>query len=446
MNRPRFSTLVAGSVALVAVLLAAMAVLLDYSGQPHGGKTVVTVRIWGDQIGAAYRQSFEAFSRAHPDIEVHLNLVAYSTYFNTLRTDVAGGSADDIFWLSNAYLAAYADSGRLLNIGDVLGPRAAAAWERPVVEQFTRNGALWGVPQLTDAGIALYYNADLLAAAGVEAAQLNALRWSPDGNDTLRPLLGRLTVDADGYRGDTPQFDPGRVRQWAYNAANDPQGIYLNYIGSAGGVFQRGDTFAFDNPAAVTAFRYLVDLINRDHVAPPAADTNDNGDFSRNQFLAGRMALFQSGTYNLAPVARDARFHWGVAMMPAGPAGRVSVTNGIAAAGNAATKHPDAVRQVLAWMGSKEGNEYLGRYGAAIPAVSSAQPVYFQYWAARGVDVTPFFAVLNGPRIAAPGGAGFAAGNDALRPYFDEMFLGRGDVAATLQRAQAAANTAATRQ
>ncbi|MEB4209449.1 extracellular solute-binding protein [Mycobacterium sp. 94-17] len=446
MSRPRFSTLVAGSVALVAVLLAAAAVLLDYSAQPHGGKTIVTVRIWGDQIGAAYRESFAAFGRAHPGIEVHLNLVSYSTYFNTLRTDVAGGSADDIFWLSNAYLAAYADSGRLLDIGKALGPRAASEWERPVVEQFTRHGRLWGVPQLTDAGIALYYNADLLAAAGVDPAGLNALRWSPDGDDTLRAQLRRLTVDASGNRGDTPYFDAGRVRQWAYNASNDPQGIYLNYIGSAGGVFQRGDAFAFDNPGAVTAFRYLVDLINRDHVAPPAADTNDNGDFCRNQFLAGRIALFQSGTYNLAPVARDARFPWGVAMMPAGPAGRVSVTNGIAAAGNAATKHPDAVRQVLAWMGSKQGNEYLGRYGAAIPAVSSAQPVYFRYWAGRGVDVTPFFTVLDGPRIPAPGGAGFAAGNDALRSYFDEMFLGRGDVAATLQRAQAAANAAAARQ
>lgn len=446
MTRPRFSTLVAAAVGLVAVLLAATAVLLDYSGQPHGGKTIVTVRIWGDQIGAAYRQSFQEFTRSHPDIEVHVNLVAYSTYFNTLRTDVAGGSADDIFWLSNAYLAAYADSGRLLDIGATLGPTAASDWEQPVVEQFTRNGTLWGVPQLTDAGIALYYNADLLAAAGIDPARLSTLRWSPDGGDTLRPLLARLTVDAQGNRADSEGFDAGRVRQWAYNAANDPQGIYLNYIGSAGGVFQRGDEFAFDNPGAVTAFQYLVDLINRDHVAPPAADTNDNGDFSRNQFLAGRMALFQSGTYNLAPVARDARFHWGVAPMPAGPAGRVSVTNGIAAAGNAASRHPDAVRQVLAWMGSRQGNEYLGRYGAAIPAVSSAQPVYFRYWVTRGVDVTPFFAVLNGPRIAAPGGAGFAAGNDALQPYFDEMFLGRGDVAATLRRAQAAANAAAARQ
>jgi multiple sugar transport system substrate-binding protein len=123
----------------------------------------------------------------------------------------------------------------------------------------------------------------------------------------------------------------------------------------------------------------------------------------------------------------------------------VSVTNGIAAVGNATTKHPAAVRQVLTWMGSRDGNAYLGRNGAAIPAVLSAQPVYFDYWAGRGVDVTPFFAVLRGRRIPAPGGAGFAAGTTALQPYFDEMFLGRGDVAATLRQAQSAANAAARR-
>jgi multiple sugar transport system substrate-binding protein len=448
MTRPRSSTLVAAALALVAVLLAATAALLNYSGEPHGNKIVVTVRIWGSPIAAAYRESFDAFSRAHPDIEVRTRMVAYSTYFNTLRTDVAGGSADDIFWLSNAYFAAYADDGRLMDIGKTLGPDAASGWEPAVVNQFTRGGVLWGVPQLTDGGIAVYYNADLLAAAGIDPAQLNSLRWSPggqDAKDTLRPLLARLTIDNDGNAAGTTGFDGGRVRQWAYNAANDAQAIYLPYIGSAGGVFQRGDEFAFDNPGAIEAFRYLVGLINTDHVAPPASDTNDNGDFSRNQFLAGRMALFQSGTYNLASVALDATFHWGVAMLPSGPVGRVSVTNGIAAAGNTATKHPDAVRQVLAWMGSTEGNAYLGRDGAAIPAVLKAQPVYFDYWAAKGVDVTPFFSVLDGPRIPAPGGAGFAAGNTALQGYFDEMFLGRGDVAETLRKAQAAANAAARR-
>jgi multiple sugar transport system substrate-binding protein len=437
---PRSSTLAALALVVVAVLLGASAVLLGRSAEFRGGRTVVTVRLWDEQVAAAYRQSFEAFTRAHPDIEVRTSIVAYSTYFETLRTDVAGGNADDIFWLSNAYLAGYADSGRLMRIA---GP--VSDWESSVVEQFTRGGVLWGVPQLTDAGIAVYYNADLLAAAGVDPPQLEALRWSTDGGDTLRPLLSRLTVDATGQAAGTPGFDPRRVRQWGYNAANDPQGIYLNYVGSAGGVFQRGDRFAFDNPAAIQAFRYLVGLINDDHVAPPASDTNNNGDFSRNQFLAGRMALFQSGTYNLAAIANQAGFRWGVASLPAGPQGRVSVTNGIAAAGNAASAHPQAVRQVLAWMGSRQGNEYLGRHGSAIPAVRSAQPVYFDYWAAKGVDVAPFFTVLNGPRIPAPGGAGFPAGYQALKPYFDEIFLGRSDVASALRRAQAAANAAAGR-
>ncbi len=72
--------------------------------------------------------------------------------------------------------------------------------------------------------------------------------------------------------------------------------------------------------------------------------------------------------------------------------------------------------------------------------------MYFAYWKAKGVDVRPFFAVLDGPRIPAPGGAGFAAGNEALKPYFDEMFLGRGDVAATCcGRLRQAANAAARR-
>ena len=420
---PRFSTRMLAGLITVALLLVAGALVLGRTDGPSG-KTIVTVRLWDPAVAAAYADSFTEFTRTHPDIEVRTDVVAYASYFDTLRTDVAGGGADDIFWINNANVAEYADNNRLM----VIEPNAD--WDPSVVAQFTRVGKLWGVPQLTDAGIALYYNADLLAADGVEPADLDTLSWDPDASvDTLRPMLKRLT----------------HGRQWGYNAANDLQAIYLNYIGSAGGVFSDGDRFAFDNPQAATAFRYVIDLINTDRVAPPASDTNDNGDFSRNQFLSGRMALFQSGTYNLAQVAERATFRWGVALLPAGPAGRVSVTNGIVAAGNPASRHPDAVRQVLAWLGSTRGNEYIGRQGAAIPAVLPAQAVYFDYWSAKGVDVRPFFTVLDGPRIAAPGGAGFAAGYQAIKPYFDEMFLGRTPVSEALAAAQQAANAAAAR-
>ena len=437
--RPRFSTLVLAGLVAVALALTGVVAVLGRSADPRG-LTVVTVRLWDQQVAEAYREGFAEFRRGRPDIEVRVNVVPYATYFDTLRTDVAGGGADDVFWINNSHFAEYADNGRLTPVSP------ARDWEASVVGQFTRGGTLWGVPQLTDAGIALYYNADLLDAAGVSPGDLDRARWDPDPRrDTLRSLLARLTVDANGNRGGTDGFDPRRVRQWGYNAANDLQAINLNYIGSAGGVFAEGDRFAFDNPRAAAALSYVIGLIDNDRVAPPASDTNDNGDFSRNQFLAGRMAVFQSGTYNLAQIAEQAPFRWGVAMLPTGPAGRVSVSNGIVAAGNAATEHPEAVRAVLNWLGSSEGNAYLGRRGAAIPAVRPAQRAYFDYWSARGVDVTPFFRVLDGPGIPAPGGIGFAAGYLAIKPYFDEMFLGRRPVAETLAAAQRAANNAAQR-
>ena len=93
-------------------------------------------------------------------------------------------------------------------------------------------------------------------------------------------------------------------------------------------------------------------------------------------------------------------------------------------------------------MGSGDGNPYLGANGAAVPAVLTAQRTYFDFWAPKGVDVSPFFDVLRGPRIPEPGGAGFAAGFDALEPYFDEILLGWLDVAQALAQGQAAAKDA----
>lgn len=152
----------------------------------------------------------------------------------------------------------------------------SADWEPSVVNQFTRGAAACGVPQLTDAGIALYYNADLLDAAGV-SRPTSGRRAGHLGPGRRHPAHAAGQTHPRRRRKNRccNEFDGRRVRRWGYNAANDLQGINLNYIGSSGGVFADGDRFAFDNPQSVAAFRYVVDLINADHV--PASDTNDNG-------------------------------------------------------------------------------------------------------------------------------------------------------------------------
>ncbi|WP_159839755.1 ABC transporter substrate-binding protein [Nocardia sp. CY41] len=419
----RTSTRVVVALALAAVLLVAAVLWLGRDGD-GSGRTVLGLRIWDESLVPAYRASLAEFERANPDIEVRITVVPWASYQQKLRLDVAGGTADDLFW-TNLY-EDYADAGRLIDIGAALGPEAVTAWDPSAVTQYTRDGKLWAVPQFVDAGTAVYYNRDLLAAAHVDPAELNALRWNPDGDDTLRPLLRRLAA----------------VAPYAYNGGRDFQSVELPYLGSAGARFQDDrDHFVFDSPQGVAASDYLVRLI-ADGLTPSPADTNTNPDFAKNAFLQGKLALFQSGTFTLAQISEQARFAWGVALLPAGPAGRVSTNNAIGVAGNAATRHPDAVRRVLAWLGSGAGNRFLAEGGATIPAVVSEQQRYRDYWADKGVDVAPFFDVLRGPRISSGGGPGFPAALRAVDPILAEMYLGRIPVREALPRARAAAEEA----
>ena len=409
-------------------------------GQASGGKTTVTVRIWDDQVLKAYQASFEAFTKANPDIAVKINLVPYADYFTKLPLDVSGGGIDDIFWLNSSPFGALADSGALLNIDQAL-PGDKAGWVKAATDQYTRKGVLWGVPALTDGRSVVYYNKKLLAAAGVDPANLT---WSPDPSaDTFLPAVKKLTKDSAGKTADQPGFDPTKVNQYGFNAANDLGAIYYNFIGSNGGQFQAADgSFVFAQDKSAQAVAYLVGLINKHHVAPSAADTNDNGDFGRDKFLQGKLALFQSGTYNLKNVADGAKFDWGIAPMLKGPAGRVSVVNSIIAAGNAKTQHKDATIKVLKWLGSKEGASFIGQTGAALPAVTAAQQSYYDFWKAKQVDTTQFGEASGTAIIEAPFGAKFLDANNAYNPIFKEIFAGRLAVNTGLQKAQAAANSA----
>ncbi len=440
------STIIAAGAAAVLLVITGAVAALNLDSPSSAKATTVTVRLWDEQVASAYEKSFDAFEQDNPDILVDVEIVPWDDYFAKLRTDVAGAGAPDVFWVDGGSYPAYADAGALLDITSIIPTDVRAGWAPTVVAQYTRDAALWGVPQLADPGIAVYYNADLLSDAGLTPEDVTALTWDPNGdNDTLIPVLQKLTKDYNGTTADNAEFDGSNLSQYGYNAGNDLQAMVLNYLASGGAQFQdESGQYAFASDAGIASFQYLVDLMNTWHVAPSAADTNTNGDFSRDQFLQGKMALFQSGVYNLANVNDGANFDWGVVQLPSGPAGAISGVDGIAAAGNAASEHPAATQRVLEWLGSASGSEFIGASGAASPAVLAAQPAYAAYWAAEQVDISPFYDVLAGGTAPAPRGAGWPAAANAMRPILAEVFLGRTLVAPGVRAAQNAANATLT--
>ncbi|MEY4039865.1 MAG: hypothetical protein RLZZ52_733, partial [Actinomycetota bacterium] len=313
-----------------------------------------------------------------------------------------------------------------------------------VIEQYTSEGTLWGVPQLSDPGIGLLYNKDLLAQYGVTEEQIQNLSWDPAAStDSLRQVTQQLTRDSAGLSAADAGFDPQRVETYGFNAAFDLNAIVLNFLGSNGAAWQDGEKFVFDSAPGRQTFQYLTDLINVSHVSPPAADTNPpaGGDLSRDLFIQGKMALFETGAYNLANVQEGATFDWGIARIPAGPAGAVSVTNGIIAAGSTTAQNTDAQMTVLKWLGGK-GAKYIGETGAALTAVVSERATFFDYWSAQKIDVAPMIDVLSNGFIQAPRGAQYGEAEAAYLPFFTDIFIGSVSVTDGVPAAQQAANAA----
>lgn len=403
-----------------------------------GEQTTVTFRLWDDNAAEAYEESFAAFSENNPEITVDIELVPWGDYWTRLPQDIGSGTMADIFWTNTSNYGIYADEGHLIDITEAIGADHEE-WNESVVDLYTRDDSLWGVPQLSDS-IALFYNTDLVEEAGVDVADLT---WSPEESaDTLLPALHRLTVDAEGNHPGDDDFDSDNVEVWGFNAQNDLQAIWREFLAQNGGQFQDGDDYAFDSPEGVEAFEYLVDLINTEHVAPPAADTNADGDASRDLFVQGKLALFQSGQYSLPAMADIDSFDWAIAPMVAGPEGRIGVVHGVAALGNAATENMDATVKVLEWLGSAEGQRPLGETGSAFPAALDAQDAFTEYWDEQGIDTSEFAAAAAGETTPAPVGPRSNAGLDAIGTVFPEMFEGRIPVDQALQQAQEAANEA----
>ncbi|AEV86291.1 ABC transporter substrate-binding protein [Actinoplanes sp. SE50] len=388
------------------------------TGDSGSGRTTVTFRLWDDQVAEAYQQSFATFEKAHPTIHVDVQLVPWADYWTKLPADIAAGTAADIFWTNTSNFGLYADNRQLLPV-DFTGD-----WTKSVVDLYTRGGTLWGVPQLWDS-IALYYNKDLVAKAGVDPATLS---WDPAAaDDPLRAAARKLTA----------------ANAFGYNAAFDQQAILWDFVGSNGGTWQSGDTFDFaDQPRTVQAVQYVVDLINKYHVAPSAADTNTNGDKTTQLFTQGKLALFQSGPYNLKAIQQGAGFPWGIAPLPQGPAGRVSVVHGVAAVASAKTPHRDATVEVLKWIGSADGQKPIAEGGYAFPGVTAAQPAFVDYWRKRGVDLKPFLDAAAGTTFPAPVGPRVGAGGTAYTPILQQIFLGQTGVTDGLRKAQDAGNAA----
>ncbi|MEU2417109.1 sugar ABC transporter substrate-binding protein [Brachybacterium paraconglomeratum] len=412
----------------------------DAGGSSGGDKGTLTFRLWDENAVAAYEESFAAFTE-QSGWNVKIDVVPWADYWTRLPLDVASGDAADVYWMNSANYVLYKDSGDLLDINEVV-PDGASQWEKAVVDLYSRDGGLWGVPQIWDS-IAVFYNKALVEEAGVDPS---ALAFDPTADtDSLRDAARKLTVDGEGRHPGEDGFDVDSRAQFGFNSQADRQAIIGPMLASNGAQWQDEDEYTFASPEGIEAFQYMADLINVENIAPSAADTNENGDFTRDLFTQGKLALFQSGPYNLLPVSDGVAdsFEWALAAPVAGPDGAKSLVHGVVAVGNAKAddEQQAGIAELLTWLGSKDGQLPLAEQGVSFPGHVDAQDAYIEFWKGKGVDVSVFVEAAKNP-AEADTGARANAGLTAAMPIFQEVFIGRLSAADGIPQAQEEGNAA----
>ena len=231
----------------------------------------VTVEVIAAQYGtqtADWWKGFEAdFEAANEGIDLVVDVVSWNDIYTVVNTRVANGEAPDL--LNIDVFADYVADDLLLPVDEWVSDVTYAKFYPAFLEQSVIDGTVWAVPDLASAR-ALYYNKDILAAAGVEVPTT----WD------------ELTAACEALKAYDPEIYP-----WGVDMTTDEgQACFAYYAWNNGGGFTDADgNWTLNSAENVEAVDYIVGLV-KDGLTntDPATETRyDNQDM----FGAGKVAM-----------------------------------------------------------------------------------------------------------------------------------------------------------
>jgi sn-glycerol 3-phosphate transport system substrate-binding protein len=257
-----------------------------------------------------------AFEKENPGIRI--NAIYAGTYQDTLvkaLTAFKSGAPPDIAVLLSTDMFTLIDEDAIAPFDALLKTDADKAWAKSFYPAFMENsrtgGKTWGIP-FQRSTVVMFYNKDAFKAAGLDPDK------APGTWDELV---------ADGQKL-TKRDAAGNVTQWAVEIPSTgfPYWLFqgLTTANNVRLMNEAGTQTNFDKPAVIEALQFWVDL-NRKYKIEPTG-TIEWGTTPKD-FFEGKTAIMWTSTGNLTNVRKNAKFPFGVAMLPA-HRGRGSATGG----------------------------------------------------------------------------------------------------------------------
>jgi len=135
--------------------------------EPSGDKIDISVIAaqYGQNTAKWWADFQDEFNKTYENINLNVEVVSWNDIYTVVNTRISGDAAPDI--LNIDVFADYQADDLLLPAKDYVSEETYAKFYDAFLEQSNIDGTIWAVPDLASAR-ALYYNADILEAAGVE--------------------------------------------------------------------------------------------------------------------------------------------------------------------------------------------------------------------------------------------------------------------------------------
>jgi multiple sugar transport system substrate-binding protein len=416
---------------LIAAGLAATALAgcSSASGGDASGDVTVNWWTWSDTQAASYRKCIPSFEKENPGITVKISQYAVDDYFTKLTTGFVAGTAPDAFQNSVPQLGEYAGQGQIMALDDMIEKSGydTSVFDIGLDSWTYTDGKQYGIP-LDWAGAAIYFDEDKVAEAGLSADDIRTMTWNPDDGGTFDEIVARLTVDANGVRGDEPGFDAANVATYGIgslaSADFNGQTSWNSFVSTLG--WRLGG----DEAAWPTSLPYgdedFVKTLNYIHDLGERGLMPKFGQFSvgnLEQIGSGSVAMFEGGTWDATPASKIPGKKIGIAPTVEGPEGRKMISNSNANNIYSGTKHPEETWKWVMHMGTEECQTIAGSDGTLLPSIAGALDASVKAQAEQGVDMSTFIAALEGGELySAPPTVNGQQLSDTIQPMFEAFF------------------------
>ncbi|MFJ8961679.1 ABC transporter substrate-binding protein [Lentzea sp. NPDC102401] len=433
-----------------AALVAATALVVAGCGSADTGSgNAVNWWTWDDKQAVAYGECEKAFEAANPGTDVKITRYNVDDYFTKLTAGFVAGTAPDAFQNSVQFLQAYASQHQLMPLDDLIAKSSVDMKKFSVgvdTWKFT-DGKQYGLP-LDWAASGLYYNADMLAKAGVAEADVQKLSWNPDDGGTFDKVVARLTIDKNGRHGDEAGFDKTQIATYGIGAMAGRSFIgetswapFVNTLGwRLGDKDQWPTKFNYTDPRFTKTMKWVLSLTDRGF--SPKLGTFTTGSQSTISDVdligSGKVAMTMGGSWSAPSFGKIPGVKVGIAPTVLGPDGKRSVLSN--SNGNniwAGTKNPDLTWKWVSFMGSEECQTKAGATGTFFPSIPASMDNTVTAMKTQGVDLTVFNQyVKDGVLYPSSAYANGSAVQSAEQPLFEAYFAGQrsDDVFAEMER------------